>query len=204
MALKRITAPSTQCVTVDEVKDFLRLQGTTSEDYLLQSFIKAAESYAENYMKRSISKQQWELRLDEFPDLDEKAQDIELPRPPLSTVSSEVVVSYVEDNTAGNTTSMASTAFTIDYYSEPGIIYPSYDNEWPDPKEIKNAVRVTYYSGYSNPANVPEPIKQWVKLRVGSMYENRESLMVGTGNFISELPHSYVDGLLDEFVVQSV
>ena len=47
-------------------------------------------------------------------------------------------------------------------------------------------------------------IKQWVKLRVGSMYENRESLMVGSGNFISELPHSYVDGLLDEFVVQSV
>jgi uncharacterized phiE125 gp8 family phage protein len=204
MALKRITAPSTQCVTVDEVKDFLRLQGTTSEDYLIQSFIKSAESYAENYMKRSINKQQWELRLDEFPDLDEKVQDIELPRPPLSTVSSEVVVSYVKDTTLGDTTSVASTAFTIDYYSEPGIIYPSYDNEWPDPKEIPNAVRVTYYSGYSTPANVPEAIKHWVKLRVGSMYENRESLMVGTGNFISELPHSYVDGLLDEFVVQSV
>ena len=204
MALKRITAPSTQCVTVDEVKDFLRLQGTTSEDYLIQSFIKSAESYAENYMKRSINKQQWELRLDEFPDLDEKVQDIELPRPPLSTVSSEVVVSYVKDTTLGDTTSVASTAFTIDYYSEPGIIYPSYDNEWPDPKEIPNAVRVTYYSGYSTPANVPEAIKHWVKLRVGSMYENRESLMVGIGNFISELPHSYVDGLLDEFVVQSV
>jgi uncharacterized phiE125 gp8 family phage protein len=204
MALKRITAPSTQCITVDEVKDFLRLQGTTSEDYLIQSFIKSAESYAENYMKRSINKQQWELRLDEFPDLDEKAQDIELPRPPLSTVSSEVVVSYVKDTTLGDTTSVASTAFTIDYFSEPGIIYPSYDNEWPDPKEIPNAVRVTYYSGYSTPANVPEAIKHWVKLRVGSMYENRESLMVGTGNFISELPHSYVDGLLDEFVVQSV
>jgi len=204
MALKRITAPSTQCVTVDEVKDFLRLQGTTSEDYLIQSFIKSAESYAENYMKRSINKQQWELRLDEFPDLDEKVQDIELPRPPLSTVSSEVVVSYVKDTTLGDTTSVASTAFTIDYYSEPGIIYPSYDNEWPNPKEIPNAVRVTYYSGYSTPANVPEAIKHWVKLRVGSMYENRESLMVGTGNFISELPHSYVDGLLDEFVVQSV
>jgi uncharacterized phiE125 gp8 family phage protein len=189
---------------VDEVKDFLRLQGTTSEDYLIQSFIKSAESYAENYMKRSINKQQWELRLDEFPDLDEKVQDIELPRPPLSTVSSEVVVTYVKDTTLGDTTSVASTAFTIDYYSEPGIIYPSYDNEWPYPKEIPNAVRVTYYSGYSTPANVPEAIKHWVKLRVGSMYENRESLMVGTGNFISELPHSYVDGLLDEFVVQSV
>jgi uncharacterized phiE125 gp8 family phage protein len=201
MALKRITAPSTQCVTVAEVKDFLRLQGTTSEDYLLLAFIKSAESYAENYMKRSINRQQWELRLDGFEGHD---GDVELPRPPLTTVSSEVVLSYVEDTTAGNTTSMASTAFTIDYHSEPGVLYPSYDNEWPETRDEPNAVRVTYYSGYATPALVPESIKQWIKLRVGAMYENRESLMVGTGNFISELPHSYVDGLLDEFVVQSV
>ena len=201
MSLKRITAPSTQCVTVSEVKDFLRLQGTTSEDYLLLAFIKAAESYAENYMKRSINKQQWELRLDDFNGHD---GDIELPRPPLTTVSSEVVVNYVKDTTAGDTTSISATALTIDYQSEPGVLYPSYDNEWPDPRDEKNAVRITYYSGYATPALVPESIKQWVKLRVGSMYENRESLMVGTGNFISELPHSYVDGLLDEFVVQTV
>jgi len=203
MTLKRIAVPSTQCVTLAEVRDFLRI-GTTSDDYMLVSFIKSAESYAENYMKRSINKQQWELRLDEFPDLDENVTDIELPRPPLTTVTSEVVVSYIKDTTLGDTTSLASTVYTVDYYSEPGIIYPAYDNEWPTPREIKNAVRITFYSGYSTPANVPEPIKQWVKLRVGSMYENRESLMVGTGNFVSELPHSYVDGLLDEFVVQSV
>ena len=201
MSLKRITAPSTQCVTVSEVKDFLRLQGTTSEDYLLLAFIKAAESYAENYMKRSINKQQWELRLDDFNGHD---GDIELPRPPLTTVSSEVVVNYVKDTTAGDTTSISATALTVDYQSEPGVLYPSYDNEWPDHRDEHNAVRITYYSGYATPSLVPESIKQWVKLRVGSMYENRESLMVGTGNFISELPHSYVDGLLDEFVVQTV
>lgn len=203
MSLKRITGPSTQCVTLAEVRAFLRID-TTSDDYMLTAFIQSAESYAENYMKRSINKQRWELRLDEFPGDDEASADIELPRPPLTTVTSEVVISYVKDTTAGDTTSLASTVYTVDYYSEPGIIYPAYDNEWPTPRDEKNAVRITYYSGYSTPANVPEPIKQWVKLRVGSMYENRESLMVGTGNFVSELPHSYVDGLLDEFTVQSV
>ena len=200
MSLKRITAPSTQCVSVSEVKTFLRID-TTAQDYIIQSMIKSAESYAENYMKRAINKQQWELRLDDFNGHD---GDIELPRPPLTTVSSEVVVNYVLDTTVGDTTSISATALTIDYQSEPGVLYPSYDNEWPDPRDEKNAVRITYYSGYATPALVPESIKQWVKLRVGSMYENRESLMVGTGNFISELPHSYVDGLLDEFVVQSV
>jgi len=201
MALKRITGPSTQCVTVDDVKDFLKLQGTTSEDLLLQTFIKAAESYAENYMKRSINRQRWELRIDGFSGHD---GDIELPRPPLTTVSSEVVVSYIEDTTAGSTVAISATAITIDYYSEPGVVYPSYDNEWPETRDEANAVRVTYYSGYATPGLVPDAIKQWVKLRVGAMYEHRESLMVGTGNFVTELPHSYVDGLLDEFVVQSV
>jgi uncharacterized phiE125 gp8 family phage protein len=186
---------------VDDVKDFLRLQGTTSEDYLLLAFIKSAESYAENYMKRSINKQQFELRIDGF---DGHDGDIELPRPPLTTVSSEVVVTYVEDTTVGNTTTISATAITIDYQSEPGVLYPSYDNEWPEPRDENNAVRITYYSGYATPALVPDSIKQWVKLRVGAMYEHRESLMVGTGNFVTELPHSYVDGLLDEFVVQSV
>lgn len=220
MALKRIVAPSTQCVSVADVKEFLRIQ-STSEDYLLRSMIKVAESYAENYMKRSINRQQWELRIDNFDQVQQNYEyngvkyyhynqvqlqrgDIELPRPPLTTASSEVVVTYIEDTTAGATTSIASSALTIDYYSEPGVIYPSYDNEWPTPRDVPNAVRITYYSGYSTPSNVPEPIKQWVKLRVGAMYENRESLLVGSGNFVTELPHNYIDGLLDEFVVQSV
>lgn len=200
MPLKRITEPTTQCVTVEDVKEFLRI-GSTSEDLLLLSFIKSAERYYENYTKRALMWQQWELRQDSFEGHD---GDIELPRPPLSTASSNVVLSYVEDTTSGNTTTINATAITVDYYSAPAVVYPSYDNEWPDPRTERNAVRVTYYCGYRTPNDVPDTIKQWVSLRVGAMYEHRESLMVGTGNFITELPYSYVDGLLDEFVVQSV
>lgn len=214
MALKRITASTVSCVSLDEIKSFLRLSTSTTEDTLLTAFIKAAESYAENYMKRSINKQQWELRLNSFSEPPENCNhsdnflwqrgDIELPRPPLTSSSSEVEITYVDDATAGTTTSVESSAVTIDYFSEPGKVYPSYDNEWPEAAEVRDAVRIIYYSGYATSNLVPEPIKQWVKLRVGAMYENRESLMVGSGNFISELPHSYVDGLLDEFTVPSV
>ena len=208
MSLKVSSAASTYCVSIDEIKSFLRLTtASTDEDALLVAFIKGAESYAENYTKRSICKKQFQYRMDDFPDsvvTNERYGDIELPRPPLTTVSSEVIITYISDATALTASTVDSTAYTIDFYSEPGVIYPSYDNEWPEPSDVPNAVTVTYYSGYSTPANVPDPIKQWVKLRVGAMYEHRESLMVGTGNFVTELPHSYVDGLLDEFVVQSV
>ncbi len=200
MALKRITGPATEAVTVDECKDFLRIQGTTAEDLLLHSFIKTAHNYAENYTKRAIMRQQWELRLNDFPG---SSAEIELPRPPLSTASTDLVITYIEDTTTGNTTTVSSTRYSVDSYSEPAVVYPSYDNDWPDDvRDERNAVRITYYSGYANAAAVPQPIKQWVMLRVGAMYEHRESLMAGNfANQTVELPRNYVDGLLDEFVV---
>lgn len=200
MSLKRITNPTTQSISVLECKEFLRIQGSTVEDVLIAGFIKAAENYCENYTKRSLCRQQWELRLDDFNGIDDP---IELPRPPLSTASSDVVVNYVEDTTAGNTTQVASTLLDVDYYSEPGRIYPSYDNEWPDNvRDVRNAVRITYYSGYSSTAIIPNDIKHWLLLRVGAMYEHREALMAGNfANQTVELPRNFVDGLLDPYVI---
>lgn len=203
MPLKRITEPTANCISVEECKDFLRIQGTTADDSLLQSCINAAERYAENYTKRSLRRQQWELRIDMFPGT---SGEIELPRPPLSTASTDLIVNYVEDTTLGNTTQVNSTAYEIDYYSEPAKIYPAYDNEWPDTvRDVRNSVRITYYSGYNNTAIIPQDIKHWLLLRVGSMYEHRESLMAGNfANQTVELPHNFVDGLLDPYVVMDV
>ena len=200
MALRQITGTTGQCVSVEDVKDFLRIQ-TTAEDAMLEAFITAAETWGENYTKRSFMRQQWELRVDDFPSV--STGMIKLPRGPLSTVSTEVVVTYVEDTTVGNTTTISSSALSVDYYSIPGYVYPSYDNDWPDDvRDERNAVRITYYTGKENAVHVPEEIKHWIKLRVGSMYENRESVMVGNfGNQFAELPRSYVDGLLDPYVL---
>ncbi len=201
MVLKRITEPTTQCVAVYEVKEFMKFQGTTSEDILIHSLIKSAENYAENFCKRSIMRQQWEIRIDDFPGIND---EIELPMGPLSTAATDVVINYIEDSTVGNTTAIASTALTVDFYSEPGILYPSYDNYWPTPRGDHNSVRITYYTGVSNAVNVPEAIKNWVKLRVTAQFENRESIMIGSGNFLTELPYSFVDGLLDPYILHQV
>lgn len=197
-SVRRVTAPTTYCVSVDEARAFMRVQSTV-DNYLIESLIKSAEGYAENYTRSAICRQQWQVKLDSF---DGHDGDIILPRPPLSTVSTECVITYIEDTTAGNTTTISATAITVDSDSKPGRVYPSYDNEWPEPRDQRNAVTVTYYCGYSTPNLVPDAIKSWVKVRVASMYENREGIMVGSGNFLTELPHSYVDGLLDEFVVE--
>lgn len=200
MALRQITGTTGQCVSVEDVKDFLRIQ-STAEDIMIEAFIKAAETWGENYTKRSFMRQQWELRLDKFPS--GSTAMIKLPRGPLSTVSTEVVINYVEDTTAGNTTSIPSTAIAVDFYSVPGYVYPSYNNDWPDDaRDEHNSIRITYYTGHSNAVHVPEEIKHWIKLRVGSMYEHRESVMVGSfGNPFSEMPRDYINGLLDPYVL---
>ena len=203
MPLRRITEPTAKSLTVAECKDFLRIQGTTADDLLIDSFITAAERYCENYTKRALQRQQWELRIDYFPG---STGAIELPRPPLSTASTDLAVNYVEDTTAGNTTAIATTALEIDYFSEPAKIYPAYENEWPDTvRDQRNAVRITYYSGYVSTAIVPQDIKHWLLLRVGAMYEHREALMAGNfANQTVELPRNFVDGLLDPYVITDV
>lgn len=197
-SVRRVTPPTTYSVSVEECRDFMRVQSTV-DDFLIESLIKAAEGYAENYTKSAVCRQQWQVKFDGF---DGHDGDLVLPRAPLSTNSTDVTVSYIEDTTAGNTTAISATALTVDYDSKPGRVYPSYDNEWPSPRSEKNCVTVTYWSGYATPALVPDGIKSWIKVRVASMYENREGIIVGSGNFLTELPHSYVDGLLDEFIVQ--
>lgn len=200
MSLSRITDPTTSCVKVAEAKEFLRIRGTTAEDYLFRSFIKVAEEYAENYMKRSIMPQQWRLKLDAIPYGDE----IELPRGPLSTVATAVSnFSYYDSTNATN--AMPTTAYTVDADAVNPRIYLTYDSQWPsDIRNHRDSINIEYWTGYANADAVPEEIKTWVKLRVGAYYENRESMMVGSGNFITELPHSYIDGLLDIHTVIKV
>jgi uncharacterized phiE125 gp8 family phage protein len=202
MALVLITPATGACVGLDEIKMHLKISTSdTSEDTLLGGMLLAAQYEAENKTKRALMPQTWELVLDAFPD-----GGIEIPRPPMSTASTDVVITYL--NSSGDTTTVNATAVSIDCDTEPGWLIPSVNNEWPETYESANAVRVRYKSGYplststAATPSTPELIKLWIKMRVGSMYEHRESLSIGQGlQTMTELPRNYVDGLLDPYLV---
>jgi uncharacterized phiE125 gp8 family phage protein len=46
---------------------------------------------------------------------------------------------------------------------------------------------------------IPEGLKGWMLLSVGTMYENREAVMVDTRISVAELPLEWIDGLLDPY-----
>lgn len=198
-----LTSESTvEPVTLGELKTYLRMESTdsTNEDALLSNYITVARKQAENKTKRSYVIASRSVILDDFPF--GSTAEIELPHAPLSTVSSNVLITYVQNNTAGTTTTVGATSITVDFDKEPGRIYPSFNNVWPtDVREQRKAVTVSYVTGYTTVAGVPEPVKTWIKMRAADMFENRESI---TDASINELPRTYVDGLLDEFTLITI
>lgn len=188
MALRKVTDATVEPVTLTEARAHLRA-ATTSEDTLITSLITAARQACEDRLQRTLIQTDWELTLDAFPDA------IPLRMPAVMSVQS---VQYVDEDGATQTLSPAS--YQVDAKSEPGWIVPAYGYSWPTTREQINALTVAYRCGYGTmAAAVPEPLKSWILLMVGSLYENRESVNVAQGIVSVEL--GFADRLLDTYRV---
>lgn len=188
MALKLITAPASEPVTLAEAKLHLRVEtGVTDDDAWITATIQAARERAEHITNRAFITQTWELALDAFP-----AAEIKLPKPPLASITS---VSYTDS--AGVDQTLSNTLYTPDLYSTPGWLLPAYGTSWPATRASANAVRVRYVAGYGAAAAVPQGIKNWMLLVIGQLYAERGT--IGQPGVIGELP--YVDRLLDAYRV---
>jgi len=198
MALKLITAPTSEPLTLEEAKAHLRVDHD-DEDTLIYALIVAARQGAEHITERALMTQTWELALDWFPCVPYRrvewkhdrllADAINIPKPPLVSI---VSVKYID--TEGVQQTLDSSAYLLDSHREPARILSVYATDWPDTREQANAVLIRFTCGYADAASVPQEIKQWMLLQIGMMYENRESVAAGT---ISEIP--YVDRLLDPY-----
>ena len=200
MALIQTVGPTSEPVSVAEVKAHLRIT-TVDDNELLEGYIKATRHQAENYMKRQILPATWQLKFDDF---NNSTQAIKLPRPPLSSTASDVTITYINSTVAGSSsTTLSSTAYTVDNDSEPGRVYPSYGNDWPtDVLDVNHAVTVQYITGYVSTSSVPENIKLWIKQSVGMMYEFREPAFTNNRlEMMQEVPRAYFNALLDPYVV---
>lgn len=190
MPSKLLTGPTAEPVTLDEAKRHLRVEADiTDDDALITALIVAAREGAEHLTGRALLAQTWELALDAF------ADEISLPHPPLTGVTS---IQYVDPDGALQT--LAADDYLLDSHSTPVRLTPAYGVCWPDTRRQANAVLIRYTAGYADAASVPAEIKSWMLLRIGMLYENRESVIVGER--IAEVP--FVDRLLDRHRVWSL
>jgi hypothetical protein len=102
----------------------------------------------------------------------------------------------------GTTQVMPASDYVLDTACEPARLTPVFGKTWPPTLPQIGAVSVTFDAGYGAASAVPEGLKSWIKLRVGSLYGHREEMSVLSRGRIDPLP--FVDGLLDGFKVSLV
>ena len=186
-----ITEPYSNPVTVDEVKEFARIDGE-DEDDILETFIESVVKLTEAYLGRSLVNRTIRMIMDTW-----TSREIELPYPPLVSISS--VQTIDESNTA--TTYSSDNYYTITE-SIPGRLLIKKDSELPSNTERNyGGYRITYIAGYGNsredvPQQIRTAIKQWVTL----LYENRS--MVENDMIKNEPPPEVKKGLLQFRVVR--
>lgn len=174
MALRLITPPSAEPLTVAEAKQHMNVTHTADDGYIA-TLIVAARMHLDGdkgVLRRALSPQTWELVLDRFPD------DILVPLPPLRTVD---IVSYTGEDGVQQT--LAPDQYTVDNVNEPGWVIAG-KNGWPKTGDYVNAINVTFTAGYDV---VPAPIKAAMLFMIGHLYENREDVVIGLP--VAKLPN---------------
>lgn len=187
-ALVNLTPPAAEPISLSEAKLHLRVEHTT-DDTLITALIVAARQQAELLTRRQMISSTWRYSLDYWP----ASGIIEPPRPALISVQS---LKYLDAD--GVLQTVDSADYTVDIASEPGRIVPVWGEVWPSARLDVNAVRIEYTAGYANAAAVPQSVKAWMLLAIGTWYAQREAVFTGT---VSELPRDFWRGLLDPYII---
>ena len=203
-----VVPPTTEPLSLDEVKEHLRIE-SSAEDALLQVYIEAAREICEHNTSRVLVTQTWESVFDAFPDSSGDEQGVQhdmlvlarpatrtlrqglalaLPVGPVQTIES---IRYRDQN--GEWQTMDSDAYVRDHVTGVENIYPGPDG-WPEVDASGQAVCVRYVAGYGGRWATPAALRVWMLLRIGAMYENREEY---ASKALSRLP--MMDRLLDPY-----
>ena len=204
MPMQLITPPAGEPISLAEAKLHLRVD-FDDDDSLIQVLISAARQAAETLTNRQLVTARWRMVLDSFPGPSlmgvPAGQTFTLPGHavllPKSPVASVVEIRYLD--MAGAWQVMPAANYTVDSVCEPARITPVFGQIWPIALPQIGAVSVIFDAGYGNASAVPEGIKTWIKLRVGSLYVHREEVASMTRGRIDPLP--FIDGLLDPYKV---
>lgn len=183
------TGPAQLPVTLSQVKHRLGVgDDTTSDDAYLMQLVRAATEIGEKRTGRAFVTQTLTLWLDGWPkdatgreeiwegwrqgaetNLLTPRRAIELPRPPLQSITS---VSTFDDS--DTETTYASSNYFVDTATEPGRLVLRNSASAPAPTRAANGLKVVYTAGYgADPGDVPEGLREGVLRLASFFFENR-------------------------------
>lgn len=177
-ALEVVTPPASEPVTLDELKQFLRIDLNT-EDALISALGVAARELVERVTSRALMTQTLALHLDQEPEQD----CLELPRAPLTSVTSITYVPF------GSTIPVVFplTNITINKFKLPARLTLVNGAVWPLTLREEDSFVVTYVAGAATSAEVPQALKEAIKVCVAAWFEQRGQMEQGKGSSFGDL-----------------
>ncbi|MBR8344656.1 head-tail connector protein [Burkholderia ambifaria] len=197
--LVQTVPPAIEPITLAAAKLHLRVD-ISDDDSLITALIAAARQFAESLTGRSFVTQTWQLTLDYFPicialerGVVQRINSITYRdmSGTIQTVAFDAPASGIQRSTDGN--------IVADLTALPARIAPAFGRIWPIPMPEIGAVTVNYTAGYGDDAAVPEGIKRWMLLRIGSLYAFREEIVAERSIKVDPMP--FFDLLLDPYRV---
>ena len=166
-------------VELSDMKLFLRVD-TTEEDSLITSLVLSAGAEAEDITHRVLARRDYLVTCEGG-----ITGPVMLPLVPCSSVS------ILTD--AAGTSEVDASLYSIGHTSS----RPAGDADIVTGDGFPaGTVWIRASCGYTD---VPEPVRQWVRVRVATLYEQRENFTIGS-NF-QEFSHNFADSLLDDYVI---
>jgi len=170
--VRTLTPPAVEPIPLAEAKLHLRVDHQ-DEDGEIGRKIREARVYCEKIQGRAYITRTLVATLDEFPTAESGL--ILLPFPPASEI---VAITYFDTDGIQQTLDVAEYEF--DPTSEPARLRPVVGSSWPATEIRYSAVEIQWKAGFGDdPTDVPPDIRSAIKLALGDLYENRESIVLG-------------------------
>lgn len=181
-----VAGPTTEPVSLDDVKAALKIE-TTTEDDLLTGYVTAAREAVSDMTGRALTLETWSLTLDGWPcsrrddwwdGVREGAisslsdERLLIGKAPFAAVSS---VKLLDED--GVETTWASTNYYTTRHSGFGVLHPKRGIVWPTVLRDHGGIVIAFQAGYgANAVDVPGPLRHAIKLLAGHWFENRTPL----------------------------
>jgi uncharacterized phiE125 gp8 family phage protein len=182
-------------ITLQQAKDHVR-QVFADDDALITGLITTARQMVEGRTQRALVPTDKVLALDVWP-----CDAIVLPWPPFVALASTDAITYTDQDGAPQT--LDPSLYRVNTHTEPVRITRANQATWPAPLTQEAGILVSYSVGYATPDDVPAPLKQWMLLAIGALYDNREQIAVMPRAAFTTIPDDFMSLLWQPYMVYS-